>query len=126
MKEEEIILIYDLEPELENIELNYPNLAELASELRTKILVNDKSTWVISEEKDENEDQDNNKGQKNPYYNIEKLDKILKDLSDPLLPVRGHGLIALRRLVLAKDEDANLNFQKILSIFRNQLDDNDT
>lgn len=126
MKEEEIILIYDLEPELENIELNYPNLAELASELRTKILVNDKSTWVISEEKDENEDQDNNKVQKNPYYNIEKLDKILKDLSDPLLPVRGHGLIALRRLVLAKDEDANLNFQKILSIFRNQLDDNDT
>ena len=119
-------MIYDLEPELENIELNYPNLAELASELRTKILVNDKSTWVISEEKDENEDQDNNKVQKNPYYNIEKLDKILKDLSDPLLPVRGHGLIALRRLVLAKDEDANLNFQKILSIFRNQLDDNDT
>lgn len=116
LKQEEIILIYDLEPEIEVIEMNYPELAELASDLRTKILVNDKSAWVKSD--DEDEIIENN--------GIENLDTILKDLSDPLLPVRGHGLIALRRLVLARNPDADKNLQKILSIFRNQLDDNDT
>jgi len=114
LKEEEIILIYELEPELERIEMNYPDLSELASELRTKILVNDKASWVVPDEVESRSE------------SIESLQRILQELSDPLLPVRGHGLIALRRLVLARNKEADANLQKILSIFRNQLDDNDT
>lgn len=33
-----------------------------------------------------------------------KFDDILKELSDPRLPVRGHGLIELRKLIESKDE----------------------
>jgi metal-sulfur cluster biosynthetic enzyme len=30
------------------------------------------------------------------------FEEALKDINDPLIPVRAHGLIALRRLILTK------------------------
>lgn len=77
-------------------------------------MAHDKKAWVVVES-----DEPSNSS-------IEGLSEILKCLSDPLLPVRGHGLIALRRLVLSKHPDAQANFQRILTIFQTQLSDEDT
>jgi hypothetical protein len=55
----------------------------------------------------------------------EQLREALKDINDPMLPVRAHGLIVLRRLVLAKDPLTMKNLPKILSLFQNQLKDED-
>ena len=53
------------------------------------------------------------------------VEQILAELRDPLLPVRAQALVALRKLVLAKDEFARANRDKILDIFQTQLRDSD-
>lgn len=50
----------------------------------------------------------------------------MEDLSDSLLPVRAHGLIALRKLLLAKDPTTLKSYNQILSIFFEQIADEDT
>lgn len=51
-----------------------------------------------------------------------KLDLILEDVGDPLLPVRGHGLMALKKLVEKKDKDVMEKKQYILTIFQVRSD----
>ena len=100
-------------------------LSEIASDLRSKILVNNQKCWI----ENESEAKERGSDEKTYYYHgckVESLKEILTALSDPFLPVRGHGLIALRRFVHVKHPDAVSNLDKILSIFRNQLDDEDT
>merc|ERR1719187_1216966 len=50
----------------------------------------------------------------------------LFDLGDPLLPVRGHGIIELTRLVEKKDEETITNVGKVGKIFTDSLEDEDT
>lgn len=50
--------------------------------------------------------------------NKSKLDLILEDIGDPLLPVRGHGLMALKKLVEKKDKDVMEKKQYVLTIFQ--------
>lgn len=49
---------------------------------------------------------------------ITKVDKALEDVCDPLLPVRGHGLMTLTKLINSKDEEAMNRKQYILNIFQ--------
>ena len=54
------------------------------------------------------------------------LSEVLRDLADEQLPVRAHALIALRRLVEAKDPVTTRNVPYILGLFESQLGDADT
>jgi hypothetical protein len=54
------------------------------------------------------------------------FDQAMKDLTDPMLPVRAHGLIVLRRLVLEKDPAALSRLDVICNIFHSQLRDTDS
>lgn len=51
-----------------------------------------------------------------------ELDKAVEDICDPLLPVRGHGLMTLTRLVEKKDKNAMERKQYVLTIFQVRLD----
>lgn len=47
-----------------------------------------------------------------------ELDKALEDICDPLLPVRGHGLMTLSKLVERKDANVMERKQYVLNIFQ--------
>ncbi len=51
------------------------------------------------------------------------LKEILEELQDPLLPVRAHGLMELRRLVLNQHAAVSQNLPYILGLFSSQLTD---
>ncbi|KAL9655140.1 hypothetical protein ABK040_008916 [Willaertia magna] len=57
-----------------------------------------------------------------------KFDSILQDLRDPLLPVRAHGVFALRDLVLEnkKNELVHAQLKNIFNILQAQLKDDDS
>ncbi|KAG1686328.1 Transport and Golgi organization protein 6 [Nymphon striatum] len=55
-----------------------------------------------------------------------EFEKAWHDLSDPLLPVRGHGLLALANLISAKDSQTLQNKQKIRIIFQENLSNEDS
>jgi len=57
---------------------------------------------------------------------VNALESALRDLTDPLLPVRAHGLIALRRLVLARDPHTMQHLTRVIEIFRTQLQEDDS
>ncbi|CAG5116369.1 unnamed protein product [Candidula unifasciata] len=48
---------------------------------------------------------------------ISKLEKALEDLCDPLLPVKGHGLISLARMVEDRDGEVKDKQEMLLKIF---------
>lgn len=50
----------------------------------------------------------------------------LFDLSDPLLPVRGHGIIELTRLIENHDVETILNIDKVSQVLVDSLEDEDT
>ena len=52
--------------------------------------------------------------------------QALNDICDPLIPVQGHGLISLTRLVGAKDAETLSNAHQVLSIFQKHLGHPDT
>ncbi|XP_063951543.1 transport and Golgi organization protein 6 homolog [Lytechinus pictus] len=56
----------------------------------------------------------------------EAFDEAIRDLTDPLLPVRGHGLIMLTRLLKEKDPRAIAESETLLAIFEEHLSDDDT
>ena len=58
--------------------------------------------------------------------NADDFEKVLKDVTDPLLPVRAHALISLRKLVLAKDKVTLANFHRVLEIFSQQMQNSDS
>lgn len=47
-----------------------------------------------------------------------EFDKALDDVSDPLLPVRGHGLLTLSKLIEKKDKQAIERKQYLLNLFQ--------
>merc|ERR1711915_686911 len=55
-----------------------------------------------------------------------KYEEALYNISDPLLPVQGHGLIQLGKLVDQKDAEAVENIDKIRLIFQSNLEDEDS
>ncbi|CAH1133700.1 unnamed protein product [Ceutorhynchus assimilis] len=55
-----------------------------------------------------------------------ELDVILEDICDPLLPVRGHGLMALKKLVERRDVSIMEKKQYILTIFQQNLKNEDS
>ena len=115
IKQEEEILLLDLVDDLDILcGSDSEQIADMASKLKTKITTRD-STWVT----------DTSAPASTEQYNLQD---ILKDINDPLIPVRAHGLIMLRRMVLVKDNvtknDSNL--QKILDIFQTQLSDSES
>lgn len=56
----------------------------------------------------------------------ESFQQALSDTSDPLVPVQGHGLISLTRLVGAKDAETLSNVHQVLSVFQKHLGHPDT
>lgn len=54
----------------------------------------------------------------NPKSSIHLLERAIEDVTDPLLPVRGHGLLMLSKLVKEKDENAMERKQYIFNIFQ--------
>ena len=57
---------------------------------------------------------------KTPY------DEALFNIGDPLIPVQGHGLIQLTRLVEEKDEETMENIDKVRLLFMSNLEDEDS
>lgn len=49
------------------------------------------------------------------------IDRILKDIQSPLLPIRAGGLIQLRALLLNKDEESLKRFDGLLDLFVHHL-----
>lgn len=114
--QDEELLLLELIPELELLTTHEENsISELANTLFHKISSRDQS-WLKSEKITPSETKESK----------EKIKDILRDLNDPLLPVRASGLVALRRLVLAKDPIAEKNLDRILTIFKTQIFDDDS
>ena len=57
---------------------------------------------------------------------ISKVEAALKDVGDPLVPVRGHALLVLSKLVADKDAEATSRREELLEIFLAHLVDEDT
>jgi len=55
-----------------------------------------------------------------------KYEEALYDISDPLLPVQGHGLIELTKLIDEKDSETIENIDKARLIFQSNLEDEDS
>jgi len=55
-----------------------------------------------------------------------KYEEALFDISDPLLPVQGHGLIELSKLIDEKDSETLENIDKVRFIFQSNLEDEDS
>jgi len=55
-----------------------------------------------------------------------KYEEALYDISDPLLPVQGHGLIELSKLIDEKDDETLRNIDKVRLIFQSNLEDEDS
>ena len=55
-----------------------------------------------------------------------ELEEAFKELCDPLLPVRGHGLIRLTRMVQRRDKEAYDRKETVLKIFEENLDHPDS
>jgi len=55
-----------------------------------------------------------------------KYEEALYDISDPLLPVQGHGLIELSKLIDEKDPETLENIDKVRLIFQSNLEDEDS
>merc|ERR1719151_461918 len=53
-------------------------------------------------------------------------ESALFDVSDPLVPVQGHGLITLARLLEDKDAETMENLEKVRLLFQANLEDSDT
>ena len=63
---------------------------------------------------------------KNAPTSTSPLQRAFEELLDPLVPVRGHALISLRRLVEERDEETLGRRDTLLQIFKENLDHDDT
>lgn len=116
LNQAESILLLDLLPFLGELK-DHPeeHISTLATELHVRIIARDRSWFSDSTTETET-----------PSLFRKDVEQILAELRDPLLPVRAQALVALRKLVLAKDEFARANRDKILDIFQTQLRDSDS
>jgi hypothetical protein len=110
IKKEEEFLFDDLLSDLDRLCFHdSEQVVELATEAKMKITSRG-SSWTF--------DTTSSSQQSN-----QDLKEILKDLNDPLIPVRAYGLVALRKLVLSRDSQAVKNLDKIVEVFINQMQD---
>ena len=58
--------------------------------------------------------------------NIDDYEKALRDLNDPLLPVRAHGLVVLRKLIDKKHEKCIQNKNTLIDIFIKNIKSDDS
>lgn len=112
----EELLLFDLVAPLRLIgQFPRESLASSATALHDKI-VNRDISWAQTRTESVSVNDDS----------VNALESALRDLNDPLLPVRAHGLIALRRLVLARDAHTMQHLTRVTEIFRTQLQDDDS
>lgn len=57
---------------------------------------------------------------------ISHLQKALKDVANPMLPIKGHGLLQLRRLLESKDPETLSSDSLLLQIFHAELNNDDS
>nr|XP_022900965.1 uncharacterized protein LOC111414039 [Onthophagus taurus] len=55
-----------------------------------------------------------------------EVDKALDDITDPLLPVRGHGLLVLSKLIEKRDKEIMERKNYVLNVFQQNLKDEDS
>jgi hypothetical protein len=56
----------------------------------------------------------------------ESFQQALSDTCDPMIPVQGHGLVSLARLIAARDTETLSNAHRVLSVFQKHLGHPDT
>ncbi|KAL6047507.1 Transport and Golgi organization protein 6, variant 2 [Balamuthia mandrillaris] len=121
-KEEEVLLL-DMLPRLQELSNNAEDatIRQTASSLFLSIVTRDKH-WSQPDEETKEEGEETTQQKSGE----ETMKQIFEELRDPLLPVRGHGLIALRRFLLSKHPLALQNKDKIFGVFQTQLQDEDS
>merc|ERR1712013_577496 len=77
-------------------------------------------TESVKKQKEERRKKKETHEKRSPY------EAALFDISDPLVPVQGHGLIALARLLEDKDAETLENLDKVRLLFQANLEDSDT
>ena len=71
------------------------------------------------EEEDEDNEDDEDGG-------VSRFQEAMSNLSDALLPVRGHGLIELTKLLDEADPETVSNAARVVDALRENLEDDDT
>ena len=61
-----------------------------------------------------------------PQQEVTLYQQAVQEVSDPLLPVKGHGLVSLIKLIESKDEEALSNTHSLLSLFTEYLKHEDS
>ncbi|EAL68518.1 hypothetical protein DDB_G0278691 [Dictyostelium discoideum AX4] len=125
VRKDEEIIIFDLLSLVEQLSYHSNEMiSTMASQIKT-IITAKKPIWLINDNNNNNSNiNDDNNNSPNEQGN--KLKEILNDLSHPLLPIRAHALIELRRLVLSKSGLIEQNLKNVLEIFKTQVNDDDT
>ncbi len=126
--------LQSLIPDLVELKLLYghSDLSEMANSLyisiatycgiktESKLETNATSNTVLIEEvENDNECVENLSDAKDEYY------LAMKDATDPLIPVRAHGLVALRKLIEKKDQKCLENKQKLTDLYMRNLKNED-
>ncbi|XP_067007240.2 transport and Golgi organization protein 6 homolog [Anabrus simplex] len=78
------------------------------------------ATPVVSEDYPM-EDEELNKTVKEYFKDLNPYKQAVLDVCDPLVPVHGHGLVELARLIMSGDEEAKANKNLIFKIFQDDL-----
>lgn len=58
--------------------------------------------------------------------NVENFQSAMRDLNDPLMPTRAHGLVCLKRLILAGDVNIEQNWKRVLQLLEISLADGES
>eukprot|EP01125_Pyxidicula_operculata_P000117 TRINITY_DN1016_c1_g1_i2.p1 TRINITY_DN1016_c1_g1~~TRINITY_DN1016_c1_g1_i2.p1 ORF type:complete len:1052 (+),score=239.37 TRINITY_DN1016_c1_g1_i2:468-3623(+) len=125
LKKEEEILVFDMLNRIEQLKLSTSSgssemIIEIATELHTTITSRD-ACWRVKE--DEENQVNNTKSSKDEE---EVMKKIYSELKDPLLPVRAHALISLRKFILSKNKYVTDHLEDIVNTLQQQLQDDDS
>jgi len=102
------------------------SVREMAGQLQAIIASRDRQ-WVLEDEATDHDATATAANGASPASSSkEAIRRILQEIKDPFLPVRAHGLVNLRKLILARDPLALRNLDQALAIFQAQLHDSDT
>ncbi|KAK5582970.1 hypothetical protein RB653_004560 [Dictyostelium firmibasis] len=124
VRKDEEIIVFDLLSLVEQLSYHSNEMiATMASQIKT-IITAKKPIWLIND--NDGMVGDNGSQTSSPTGQGNKLKEILNDLTHPLLPIRAHALIELRRLVLSKSGLIEQNLKNVLEIFKTQVNDDDT
>jgi len=121
---EDYTVLYDLVPSLDNIALQHgnPSSRTLANDLKIFISTHGVVKPKVNQQQNGNESKetDEDLSSESPYLSA------LKDLTDPLLPTRGHALIMLTKLLRHRNPYALKNHKSLLEIFECNVASDDT